>query len=329
MDDWLDHYRRMQEQIDKILEPQRRFREQMKKMMEPYRRNQDQMERWMEPTQKLYAQMKTIGEQQRLMMEQFQRSIEPQRSILEQINNWIDSKSHLYSQINKMQEALTQWQIPDIAGDMQARINEFINSQNMLKHTYDDLLGNITNEDIQVEASGSISVAGETVLKSELSTAFNEILPAIEKISSPIQVIEFLANFLSKYKKPIARVVMLIIFQLMISISANLMTPYFANLLENLTHKPKREQINAIKREAVENYDLKELSDFRFVTADILNVRQKGTVNSKCLDKIHFGQVVKILKKGRHWSYIQYANDNSGEEIQGWVFNRYLDKVKK
>jgi hypothetical protein len=34
-------------------------------------------------------------------------------------------------------------------------------------------------------------------------------------------------------------------------------------------------------------------------------------------------------KKGRKWTAIGYTDEETGDVITGWVFNRYLEKFKK
>ena len=65
------------------------------------------------------------------------------------------------------------------------------------------------------------------------------------------------------------------------------------------------------------------------MTASTLSVRGGPSNKSPILDEISFGQVAKLVKKGRKWSAIEYIDEDTGEVVTGWVFNRYLARFKK
>ena len=58
------------------------------------------------------------------------------------------------------------------------------------------------------------------------------------------------------------------------------------------------------------------------VTANILNVRSKATMNSSIKFKLPLGTAVTVTKESKDWSYISYGKKN------GWVASQYLSDTK-
>ncbi|WP_459481932.1 SH3 domain-containing protein [Clostridium saccharoperbutylacetonicum] len=69
------------------------------------------------------------------------------------------------------------------------------------------------------------------------------------------------------------------------------------------------------------------LNEYRFVTADCLNVRVNSSTDSRVVYKLKFGQVIRLLNKNRNWALIEYSDDES-ICLQGWVYTRYISEFK-
>lgn len=68
------------------------------------------------------------------------------------------------------------------------------------------------------------------------------------------------------------------------------------------------------------------LVEYRYVSAKVLIVRQNPRARSPEVGRLAFGQAVKLLKKEKDFALVLWADKESGAEIQGWVFSRYLGK---
>lgn len=68
------------------------------------------------------------------------------------------------------------------------------------------------------------------------------------------------------------------------------------------------------------------LEEYRYVSAKTLVVRQNPRARSPEVGHLPFGRTVKLLKKEGDFSLIAWTNRESGAEIHGWVFSRYLGK---
>lgn len=83
-------------------------------------------------------------------------------------------------------------------------------------------------------------------------------------------------------------------------------------------------QLKVIARANVDSTSL--LTEYRFVSAKSLVLRQNPKARSPALGTIGFCRVVKLLKKDKDFVLVLWKDAESGVEIQGWVFARYLEK---
>jgi Bacterial SH3 domain len=68
------------------------------------------------------------------------------------------------------------------------------------------------------------------------------------------------------------------------------------------------------------------LAEFRYVSAKTLSVRQNPKARSPEVSRLSFGMAVRLLKKDKDFALVIWTDKESGVEIQGWVFSRYLGK---
>lgn len=68
------------------------------------------------------------------------------------------------------------------------------------------------------------------------------------------------------------------------------------------------------------------LTEYRYVSAKVLIVRQNPRARSPKVERLPFGKAVKLLKKEKNFALVLWTDKESGTEIQGWVFARYLGK---
>lgn len=257
---------------------------------------------WFEKYLRLIRQLERLLEPQRRLQDQMDKLLEPQRRLQEQMNKWLEPQRRLHEQIS-------EWFKP-------------IEMENYLA----DILNKTNYDDIKYYSNGAISVEGEVFFANEFVDKYHYLFKSLEKLPSPAQALNFIWVFLQKTKKPIAQVLLLIILPFIITLTANLSTPYFGNTVYELASKTKREKIKAIRIEAQRDFDLDWLKDYRFISVTTLNVRRNSSIKSKIVDEIHFGQVVKLMKRGRKWSLIEYIDEDTDLKVEGRVFNRYLSK---
>ena len=67
--------------------------------------------------------------------------------------------------------------------------------------------------------------------------------------------------------------------------------------------------------------------NYRFVSAETLNVRSNNSTKSRLVGKLYFGQMVRILQKKKNWTLIEYyGKDEDQIIIKGWTFTRYIKR---
>jgi uncharacterized protein YgiM (DUF1202 family) len=74
--------------------------------------------------------------------------------------------------------------------------------------------------------------------------------------------------------------------------------------------------------------DRTSLGIYRFVFVQNLHVRSRPFKNSHLMGELHFGQIVTLVEKNRHWSLVRWRDDENAVSLQGWVFSRYLGKFE-
>ena len=89
-------------------------------------------------------------------------------------------------------------------------------------------------------------------------------------------------------------------------------------------HKPVVAMIKKVERQG-----FRIPSECRIVIAKVLNVRESPTRHSGIRGKLLAGDLVVIIKKKKNWCLVEYSNEKTHVEIQGWVFTRYLRKINR
>jgi len=105
---------------------------------------------------------------------------------------------------------------------------------------------------------------------------------------------------------------------------------YHLTKLENVAVK-KGSIINSINDEVIkrvnqENVRKEIFNNYRIVFTEYLNVRSGQSIKTKIIAKLHLGQLVRIIRKERNWSLIEYTDEDCEICIRGWVFTRYLKR---
>jgi hypothetical protein len=85
----------------------------------------------------------------------------------------------------------------------------------------------------------------------------------------------------------------------------------------------KKDVAFKIKNEFHENEKIV-FRTYRYIVSDKAYVRVRKSMKSYCIKKLYKGNVVEIIKKNNHWSYVEYIDeDNNDNIVKGWVNNIY------
>lgn len=93
--------------------------------------------------------------------------------------------------------------------------------------------------------------------------------------------------------------------------------------------KNKSEVIQKISKSSIHlDIEIDYLKDKRFVSSEILALRETHRINSRIVGTLEFGDVARVIYKKRNWTMVEYYDEENNEIITGWVLTRYLKKFK-
>jgi hypothetical protein len=163
-------------------------------------------------------------------------------------------------------------------------------------------------EEEAAQAAQAITLAAVT--EPTLKEAVDQIVAAIEAQQHPaVKVLLWLY-----FKK---------VMEWLITGAIGAVMGYYA---PNVLGSPQAEAkaVKEIARQAVGAPEL--LLEYRYVSAKVLIVRQNPRARSPEVGRLTFGKAVKLVKKEKDFALVLWTDKESGAEIQGWVFARYLAK---
>lgn len=145
----------------------------------------------------------------------------------------------------------------------------------------------------------------------------------------PVEIQPFNPNdsFMEWYNKlnPFSKHAITAIFAILISIIANLLTPYVENIINSQKHETKA-IIKTIKNSNHEGETIGK--QYRFVSATRLHVREKPRTDAVIIATATLGKVVSVEYKKQGWAKISYLDENE-ELVIGWVLLRYVSNFKR
>jgi hypothetical protein len=163
------------------------------------------------------------------------------------------------------------------------------------------------------------------------SSASEDIGQQMEILAAELEGVTDIAGMLDKlwlliknHSSPVIKgIVFFIILPYMISIFANLHTPFYENWWREFTGINLRQEAKEVRSLANEKFTHEQLKGLRFVSAQNLDVHSESRLKSKIEDTLSFGQVVRIIVKKKGWAFIEYHDDETGEMKSGWVLLRF------
>ena len=167
----------------------------------------------------------------------------------------------------------------------------------------------------------SLQIIGEEIISNAVQSQSENIVQAIEKLITEVK---------SQKDPLIQRVLIQLIYPIVLYLLFAFVNPYADFHVKNYLNKTEKKQISKqINTAVIRHVQYREvLNTFRYVTADVLSVRQNKNRSSILIGYLYFGQSVKILEKQKNWTKVRWVDDTEGNSIKGWVFTRYLKRFK-
>ena len=196
-----------------------------------------------------------------------------------------------------------------------------------------ELLRNVAFEiggDLSFDAEGLISVASKRMAVSDLQDLSYQVIhdSSLEPSGTLEELLNNLINEIRSQKDPLTqKLLMWFVYPLIVAVIVSFINPVVNNYVESHLNEDKRSLSKKIEENARRSVaDGSVLKDFRYVTADTLNVRSSSTQKSKTIGLLYFGYAVIIIDRQKSWTLVEWNDPESEVRISGWVFSRYLAK---
>jgi len=188
------------------------------------------------------------------------------------------------------------------------------------------------NDEIQLHSDGSVSLSAYTMTQVEITDIIGNIInEAFEKYDNKLnEVTDSILKEVNSIKEPRKiKIINLFIISILFPIVLQFLSPFINIYVGNIISKNKKFFRKYISNQLITQIDDDQrLNYLRIITANNIEVRSKASCKSKFITRLKFGEIVLVVNKKRDWSFIQKFNDDGDIIIQGWVFSRYLKKLK-
>jgi hypothetical protein len=119
------------------------------------------------------------------------------------------------------------------------------------------------------------------------------------------------------------------VFPVLVALVFMVLNPYADFIVKQRLEAANKSSEKAIRTSARDSgAPANVIDNFRFVSAQRLDVRQNGRMRSPTIGTIRFGQPLEILRKDGDWTLVHYSDVENGTGIQGWVLSRYLKRYR-
>lgn len=186
------------------------------------------------------------------------------------------------------------------------------------------------SEDLEINDDSSVSLALENVDINEVQELVVEItnsllLKSNQELNASLERVVSSINSLQS--SVIEKAMTLVLFPILISIIMSAINPVADFYIKEFLGSVGKKTEKAIKDRLKETVDSETLKNYRIVVKKSLDIKAKPYAKSGTLATLFFGQPVILLERGKDWSLVLWRTDDD-VMVQGWVFSRYLVKVK-
>lgn len=191
---------------------------------------------------------------------------------------------------------------------------------------FTDLLERYKDVTLTLDPNGAIVVGDELFSPESIAHAFSNLKATDGKFKFDLNGILSWVNETAKEHPILTAIIVYFLIPHIVAIISNLTTPLYEDLWKKLTYSGGPGAKSEVLQDARKHFSDVELSHYRFVTSKELSVRGSCSVRAPAISILEFGKNVRLLKKHKDWSEIEYFDDESDEVRQGCVLSRYLHK---
>ncbi|MCF2650054.1 MULTISPECIES: SH3 domain-containing protein [Niallia] len=194
-----------------------------------------------------------------------------------------------------------------------------------------DLLNDISFEEIEVEENGSVKYQDAQYTRDEVQDIVNRAIHESSLLiqQNSIEINALISEVKKNKQQPLYQQILM---NLICGIILFLATPFMQTVQDSIMKTMVQNKVKVLKVIKAEYQSLvldnKEQLHYRIVSTDKMIVRITKRKNSEPVGQVNFGTVVEVLYKNKNWTLIEYENEDE-QIVTGWVYTRYLEKLKK
>jgi hypothetical protein len=187
------------------------------------------------------------------------------------------------------------------------------------------MLGPLTTAEMLAAFEGEPEGAEE-----ETRAALESIGEAAHDAESVQQVVLVLVDAIQKTEQPfVQRALFQVLWPLIVMLMGVILAPVADHYIKKHLSESPQESAKAVQTRAANAVvDLSQLTEYRYVSSQRLQVRDNPRANSPAVATLQFGQAVRVVEKGKDFTLVAWSSPDGSAHIRGWVYSRYLKKFK-
>jgi len=261
---------------------------------------------------------------------------------INRINQAINKAQAPFDQINRIHQAINKMQVPFEQINRMHKTIERMNSAQRHLREFEKLIPkqisdlNISNNKSEILLH-AIALSAEQILFTEQTDISKDVLIESNLLDVFISTLTQLTDGYDfsdlitwiKAQSPSVRGVLDGIIATII-INALSSSPISTDYREEFIDRDSRSAAKSIYITARQEYYPEDLKGHKFVSISngTLNVREGNSTKSAVIDSLKNGTIVKVIKKSRSWTEVEYEDYDTGEVYTGWIFSRYIHKFR-
>lgn len=308
------------EDIRKLLrytsDPLKEHREMMAALVDPLKEHREMMAALADPLKEHREMMDVLGDPLKEHREMMAALGDPLKDHREMMAAMADP-------LKEFRESIAAIQNP--FKDLSSAIAS-IDSLRLLKDIALDI-----GQNLSFEPDGQISFESKRLAISELQSLSYQVIhdSSVGPSGSLEESLNNLVDEIRAQKDPaIQKLLIWFIYPLVIAVIVSFLNPIVDYHIKSYLNEDKRSLSKKIELKAAASVDGSFLTDFRYVSADVLNVRYSASKKAGIVGYLYFGYAVIVIEREKSWTLIEWNDPDSEIRIKGWVFSRYLAKFK-
>src|SRR5690554_1069534 len=357
-DKLVDPLKEHREMLAALSDPLKEHREMMAALGDPLKEHREMMEALGDPLKEHREMLAALGDplkEHREMMAALGDPLKEHREMMEALGDPLKEHREMLATLGdplkEHREMLAALGDPlkqhrEMMAAMADPLIEFRESIAAIQNPFKDLSTAIASNDslrllkdialdighnLSFEPDGWISFESKRLAISELQSLSYQVIhdSSVEPSGSLEESLNNLIDEIRAQKDPaIQKLLMWFICPLIIAVIVSFLNPVVDYHVKSYLKEDKRSLSKKIESKVAASVDDSVLTDFRYVSADVLNVRYSASKKAETVGYLHFGYAVIVIDREKSWTLVEWNDPNSEIQIKGWVFSRYLAKFK-